>query len=110
MVIVIAYLVYSALSFSDKSQLVSIVSCVKARAEAHPARSELGRAHEALCLTAMCSVRSPLAVDGLDKQADAALGNRQAADLAHHKQHRVGQYLESVVDPSGGLGFLQRVD
>ena len=48
-------------------------------------------------------------VDELEEQDRAALGHRQVADLVHDEQRRVGQRLESAVEPARGFGLLQGV-
>ena len=50
------------------------------------------------------------AVDELEEQDGAAAGDREVADLVHDQERGVGEGLEAVVEPSGGLGFLKRVD
>ena len=50
------------------------------------------------------------AVDELEEQDGAAAGDRQVADLVHDQERGVSEGLEALVQASGGLGLLGRVE
>ena len=49
-------------------------------------------------------------VDELEEEDRTALGDRQVGDLVHDEESRVGEGLETAVEPSRGLGLLEGVD
>ncbi len=46
----------------------------------------------------------------LEEEHGPGRGDGQVADLVHHEEARVGQHLEPVLQPAGGLGLLERGD
>ncbi len=49
-------------------------------------------------------------VHELEEEDGTAPGDREVADLVDDQKRRVSQCLETLVQPSGGLGLLERVD
>ena len=50
------------------------------------------------------------AVDELEEEDGAALGDREVADLVYDQERGVGEGLESVVEPAGGLNLFEGID
>ena len=49
-------------------------------------------------------------VDELEEEDGAAASDREVADLVDDQKRRVGQGLQALVETSGGLSLLERVD
>ena len=91
----------------DVDDVAAVQDAVQKRCRHHLVSQDLAPFLEALVRGQ--HRRGPLVapVHQLEEQNRSALADRKVADLIHHQERRIGQGLETVVEPTRRLRFLQ---